>query len=104
MRALMADCSALWEPLRLFIMLCSDFVSLKLLHAPALWGQVGRLVLALQSQTNNVAEYGGLIIGLEARPPSPLWRSCGLPDMRLHLCTEHKLGLVFLAERHETMV
>ena len=27
--------------------------------------QVGRLVLALQRQTNNVAEYCGLIIGLE---------------------------------------
>ncbi len=36
--------------------------------APAdLWApvQVGRLVLALQRQTNNVAEYCGLIIGLE---------------------------------------
>lgn len=27
--------------------------------------QVGSLVLALQQQTNNVAEYCGLIIGLE---------------------------------------
>ena len=40
--------------------------------APA---QVGRLVLALQRRTNNVAEYCGLIIGLEVA----LWTWCMVP-------------------------
>lgn len=55
--------------------------------------QVGSLVLPLQRQTNNVAEYCGLIVGLEVRLP---WHCCNLKTRSRAKVHWVRFGMVLL--------